>query len=247
VASVIRIALIGDRNDAIIAHRAIPIALELVKRDLNTEVQGDWIHSSEISAASRQLDRYHGIWCVPGSPYANTEGVLSSIAFARQSGRPFLGTCGGFQHAMLEYARGVWGIAAAAHAETDPAAVDPVIAPLACSLVNVAATLHFAAGSRLARIYGTLGPVSEEYHCSYGLNPSFAARLNDGPLRVSARDGEGSVRGVELDGHPFYVGTLFQPERAALRGQTPSLVRAFVAAAVAEALTPTLSLEGRGG
>jgi CTP synthase (UTP-ammonia lyase) len=30
--------------------------------------------------------------------------------------------------------------------------------------------------------------------------------------------------------HPFFVGTLFQPERAALRGEAPPLVRALVAA-----------------
>ena len=35
------------------------------------------------------------------------EGVLSAIRFARETGRPFLGTCGGFQHALIEYARNV--------------------------------------------------------------------------------------------------------------------------------------------
>jgi len=226
----IRIALIGDRSEAVIAHRAIPVALAAAARELGVEVRADWIHSSEIAAAQRQLESYAGIWCVPGSPYANADGVLAAIRYARQSGRPFLGTCGGFQHAMLEYAQGVWGVDAPAHAETDPDASDPVITPLACALVNMAGRLHFVAGSRLAHIYGA-GSVTEEYHCSYGLSPRCQARLNDGPLRVSARDDEGSVRGVELDGHPFFIATLFQPERAALQGRTPPLARAFVKAA----------------
>jgi CTP synthase (UTP-ammonia lyase) len=38
---------------------------------------------------------------------------------------------------------------------------------------------------------------------------------------------------VELDGHPFYVATLFQPERAALEGAVPPAVAAFVRAAAA--------------
>ena len=42
------------------------------------------------------------------------------------------------------------------------------------------------------------------------------------------------VRAVELDGHPFVVATLFQPERAALAGVTPPLVVALVRAAVGE-------------
>lgn len=36
---------------------------------------------------------------------------------------------------------------------------------------------------------------------------------------------------MELAGHPFFVATLFQPERAALRGVEHPLVTAFVAAA----------------
>jgi CTP synthase (UTP-ammonia lyase) len=225
--------LIGDRNDAITAHRAIPVALAAVARELGVEVRENWIHSSEIADAQRQLQPCAGIWCIPGSPYANTDGVLAAIRNARQSGRPFLGTCGGFQHAMLEYAQGVWGIDAPAHAETDPDANDPVITPLACSLVNVAGAVHFIAGSRLARIYGAAS-ATEEYHCSYGLSPRCQARLNEGPLHVAARDDEGSVRGVELDGHPFFIATLFQPERAALQGRTPPLVREFVKAARGE-------------
>lgn len=226
----IRIALIGDRNDAIIAHRAIPVALAAAARDLGIEVHQDWIHSSQIADVQRQLAPCAGIWCIPGSPYANTEGVLAAIRFARQSRRPFLGTCGGFQHAMLEYAQGVWGIGSPAHAETDPDADDPVITALSCALVNVGGALHFAAGSRLAHIYGAAS-ATEEYHCSYGLSSRCQARLEEGPLHVAARDDEGSVRGVELEGHPFYIATLFQPERAALQGRTPPLVCAFVKAA----------------
>jgi CTP synthase (UTP-ammonia lyase) len=39
---------------------------------------------------------------------------------------------------------------------------------------------------------------------------------------------------VELPGHPFFVATLYQPERAALQGAEHPLVTAFVAAAGAE-------------
>jgi CTP synthase (UTP-ammonia lyase) len=47
---------------------------------------------------------------------------------------------------------------------------------------------------------------------------------------VTGRDPEGGVRVLELDGHPFFVATLFQPERAALRGEAPPLAVAFVRA-----------------
>ena len=225
-----RIALVGDYDASIVAHRAIPIALKLAVDELRADVTFEWVASRELQPnAEARLEPCAALWCVPGSPYQNTEGVIDAIRFARSRRRPFLGTCGGFQHAMLEYAQAVWGIDAM-HAETNPEAEDPVIAPLVCSLVEVRGGLKFEPGSRLRAIYGR-DSANEEYHCNYGLNPRYASRLQNGPLKVAARDGDGSVRAVELDEHPFFIGTLFQPERAALREQTPPLVKAFVSAA----------------
>ena len=67
--------------------------------------------------------------------------AIAAIRFARESGRPFLGTCGGFQHALLEHAESIWGVDAA-NAETNPEATDPVIAPLACARIDVADEIH---------------------------------------------------------------------------------------------------------
>ena len=168
-----------------------------------------------------QLAAFGGLWCVLASPYRSMDGALRGIRFARERQVPFLGTCGGFQHAVIEYARNVLGWADAEHAETAPGAARAVIAPLACSLVEATAGVRLVAG---------VDEASEGYHCSYGLNPGFEAALTRGPLRVSARDAAGEVRAVELDGHPFFVATLFQPERAALRGEVPPAVAAFVGA-----------------
>ena len=70
----------------------------------------------------------------------------------------------------------MWGVADAAHAETDSDAKDPVIAPLSCSLVEVTSPVRFTSGSRLAAIYGASEAV-EGYHCRYGLAAPYAARL----------------------------------------------------------------------
>ena len=224
-----RIALIGDYDSTVTAHQAIPRALTL-ERNGGNPCEWEWVHTSTLTDDPReQLAAFDGIWCVPASPYANTGGALAAIRYARQTRRPFLGTCGGFQHALLEYAEAVWHVARPAHAELDPGAADPVIAPLACSLVEQSGAIHLETGTRLAAIYGT-DPVTEQYHCRYGLSSSYASRLGSGPLRASARDGAGDVRGVELDGHPFFIATLFQPERSALTGRRHPLVEAFVAA-----------------
>jgi CTP synthase (UTP-ammonia lyase) len=226
-----RIALVGDYNENVVAHRAIPIALKMAVDKLRADVSWEWMHTRTIDDAGVALKNYSAVWCVPASPYQNTAGAIGAIRHARLSRLPFLGTCGGFQHALLEYAEAVWKVPVA-HAESDPNAKDPVIAPLMCALVEVKGALHFESQSRLAKIYGR-DTATEEYHCSYGLNAVYAERLQTGPLKVAARDDEGSVRAVELDGHPFFIGTLFQPERTALRDQLPPLVAAFVAAVAA--------------
>ena len=223
-----RVALIGDYDPAVTAHRAIPRALAL--SGLSDDAW-EWVPTTAIGDdPAKRLGAFRGLWCVPASPYASTSGALAAIRFARETGRAFLGTCGGFQHAMLEYAEAVWGLGNAAHAELDPDAHDPVIAPLACGLVEVTGDVILEPGSHLAAIYGTEA-ASEGYHCNYGLSPRHAARLATGPLKVAARDRTGEVRAVELDGHPFFFATLYQPERGALSGRAHPLVNAFVSAA----------------
>ncbi len=128
----------------------------------------------------------------------------------------------------MEYAESVWGIDAL-HAETNPEAVDPVIAPLVCSLIGVTNDLYFEPASHLRQIYGR-DTANEEYQCRYGLNQLYENRFNTSAMKITARDDEGSVRAIELDDHPFFIGTLFQPERAALKDQLPPIVKAFVAA-----------------
>jgi CTP synthase (UTP-ammonia lyase) len=161
------------------------------------------------------------------------EGALLAIRCAREGRIPFLGTCGGFQHAVVEYARNVLGWQNATHGETDSAATLAVITPLSCGVMDGSGSIQLLAGTRIAAAYGT-DEATEEYRCSYWVNPDFRASLTAGPLRESARDDTGDLRAVELDDHPFFVATLFQPERAALHSRPAPLVNAFVAACAAE-------------
>jgi len=226
--SALTIGLIGDRDEAIVAHRAIAAALPLTARALGLTIDARWLSTDTITSAA-ELHGLDGLWCIPGSPYRSIDGALLAIRHARTHGVPLLGTCGGFQHAVIEYARDVLGWADAEHAETTPDASRAVISLLQCALVEASEQVQLVAGSRIARAYAA-ATAHEGYHCRYGLNPDFRAALLRGPLRATAFDAQGDVRAIEHDDHPFYVLTLFQPERAALRGAVPPLVRAFVQA-----------------
>jgi CTP synthase (UTP-ammonia lyase) len=219
----IRIGLIGDYNAAIIAHQAIPEAVSLAGKKLGVDVGSEWLATDDIG----DLTRYAGLWCVPGSPYRSMEGALRAIRFAREERLPFLGTCGGFQHGVIEYARNVMGWADADHAETAPWARRQVITHLECGLVEVTNNIRLRPETRIRKAYGR-EEIVEGYHCRYGLNPEFLGQISANGMRVTAEDSLDEVRGLELDQHPFFVLTLFQPERAALRGECPPLVAALV-------------------
>jgi CTP synthase (UTP-ammonia lyase) len=193
-------------------------------------VQAEWLATE--SALTAQLDSYAGFWCVPASPYRSMEGALRVIRFAREQGRPFLGTCGGCQHAVLEFARNVLKISGAGHAEVDPSTPEAVISSLACSLIEASELLRLVPGTRLHEIYG-VDEIRETYRCSYGLNPEYLPRLAAGGMRIAVTGPAGEARALELPAHPFFFLTLFQPERSALVGHSHPLVKTFVAAASA--------------
>jgi CTP synthase (UTP-ammonia lyase) len=221
----IRIGLIGDYNGAIIAHQAIPEAIRLAGVKFAVDVGCDWLATDEIG----DLRNYTGLWCVPGSPYRSMDGALRAIRFAREEQLPFLGTCGGFQHAVVEYARNVMGWEDADHAETAPDARRQVITHLECGLIEVTNNIRLRPGTLIRKAYGR-EEIVEAYHCRYGLNPEFLGKISASGMRVTAEDSLDEVRGLELDQHPFFVLTLFQPERGALRGECPPLVSALVEA-----------------
>ena len=227
--TLVNIAIVGDRDDSIAAHRAIPLALANAASALDVDLVFDWLASDRIDDVAR-LAGFDAFWVAPGSPYRSLDGALRAIGHARTSGRPLLGTCGGFQHAILEYARHVLDWPDAMHAESDPGVGRPVIAALECSLVEARGSVALAPGSRIARAYAA-STAPTIYRCRYGLNPEFRAALTAGPLRGTAEDENGDLRAIELDDHSFFVATLWQPERAALEGQRVPLAEALITAA----------------
>jgi CTP synthase (UTP-ammonia lyase) len=215
----IRIGLIGDYSDQQRAHQAIPKALQEASDGIETV----WI-PTDSTTDSRSLAEFDGFWCVPGIPYRSADGAMRVIRHARITRTPFLGTSAGFQYAILEFARDVLGLTEADHQKTNPKASVPLISPLGCALAGVKARVRFMDGSHLRRAYGAPESI-EEYHCSFGLNGRYRRLIEGKDLCVSGVDDQHEIRAVELEGHPFFVATLFQPEMRA--GANP-VVDSFV-------------------
>ena len=223
--SSIRVGLIGDFNDQQKAHQAIPKALFAASEGT---VEPVWIPTDSVGTGNR-LAEFDGFWCVPGMPYRDAAGAMQAIRHARVTGTPFLGTSAGFQYALLEFARNALGFANADHQKSNPKAALPLIAPLGCALAGVKSRVHFSQGSLIRKAYNAPESI-EEYHCSFGLNGKYLRLLEGSQFCVSAVDDQHEIRAFELDGHPFFVATLFQPEMRSLNDSATAspLVHAFV-------------------
>ena len=219
-----RIGVVGDYGEKRETHRATNAELEAAGVDFA------WIATEGIGDSARSLGGFDGLWISPGSPYESMDGALAAIRFARERGVPLVGTCGGFQHVVVEMARNVLGIADADHAETNPGAEHLAVTPLACSLEGQSHPVRLVPGSRAATIYDA-EEVVEPYYCSYGLNPELEPRLESAGLLVSGRDENGSARVVELGGHPFFVATLYVFQARDDYSSPHPLTVAFLAAA----------------
>lgn len=225
-----KIGLIGDYSPDVTAHVAIPKALKLAAIETECEVAETWLATETLAENLPQLSGFDALWCVPASPYKSVDGALAAIRFARETGVPFLGTCGGFQHAVIEYVRNVLGFTKADHTESNPETEMPVMSPLSCSLVEKMGTIKLKENSRIRQIYGER-EIAEQYHCSFGFNPEYRYLFEKGEMKITGADTNGEPRVVELSSHPFFVATLFQPERSALSGKTHPLILAYTQAA----------------
>jgi CTP synthase (UTP-ammonia lyase) len=223
------IALLGEYTPAFPPHASTNAAIEHSRIKLVADISADWISTEDIEP--RLFKRYSGIWVAPGSPYKSMEKTLWAIRYARENNIPCFGTCGGFQHIVIEYARNVLGFKDAQHAEYDPYASKFFISQLACSLAGHEMKLTFAPGSRVAAIYGSLS-ATEHYYCNFGVNPDCIRDLKRGPMRISGSDAEGEVRVIENPGHPFYIGTLFVPQTRSTPEMPHPIVTAFFEAVI---------------
>jgi CTP synthase (UTP-ammonia lyase) len=130
---------------------------------------------------------------------------------------------------LVEHARNLLGIDAATHAEYGAGGVE-VVSLLSCSLAESQIEIVITPGTTLATIHPGEERRVERTHCSYGLSPEFAYVAASGGLQVSAIDDTGEVRAVERADHPFFIGTLYQPQRTSSPERPHPLWTAFVEA-----------------
>jgi CTP synthase (UTP-ammonia lyase) len=237
----VRVAVVGDRLSTFVPQDSIETALQHSADSLGAVVEVEWFDTPSLSeGADKLLRNADAVWCAPGSPFRSIEGALEGIRFAREAPRPFLGTCAGFQHGVIEIARHVLGIEQAHHAEYEPESTSALfIDELLCSLVGEVMSVHLV-DEATRGIYGARD-ITERYYCRFGLDEARRPELEHAGLRVAGIDqADATTRIMRLVDHPFFYLTLFVPQTSSTAERPHPVITAYLAAArrAATAATP---------
>lgn len=231
MSGLIRVGIIGDYDGNKPSHAATEEALRHCAKRLGMNIDITWLPTESLEQdADERLCAYDAFWCAPGSPYKSFTGAVNAIAFARENDRPFIGTCGGFQHAVLEYAINVLGVKNAGHQEFSPGSSTMVVTALACSLKGQTRRIRLVDGSASREIFGT-DAAEERFSCSYGLSPEFRSAFESSGFVSAGIDEDGGIRIMELNGKRFYIATLFQPQLISTPENPHKLILAFLGSA----------------
>ena len=207
----LRIGVIADFNPELRPHQVINEVLDHTSQALSVPIEVEWIPTESLAESVTTLEPFDALWSGTGSPFKSLEGALNAIRFGRERNYPFIGTCAGFQHIVIEFARNVLGIKEANSAEYDPSASKLFVTPLTCSLAGKTFKVKIQPDSRAYQIYGSQ-EIIEHYYCTFGLNPEFQNEIENGGLKIVGIDDTQEARIIEIPAHRFFIGTLFVPQ-----------------------------------
>ena len=242
----VRIGIIGKYVSLPDAYLSVVEALKHGGYEHGAAVGVEWIQAEDVEGllTAGRLHDLDGIVIPGGFGERGVEGKIAAAGYAREHDIPCLGLCLGMQVMTIDVARNVLGLAGAHSSEFDPHTPHPVIdlmdsqrgvTDLGGTMRLGAYVAQLAPGSRVAEIYGT-EVVSERHRHRYEFNPRYRSRFEGSGLRASGTSPDGRlVEFVELEGHPFWVGTQAHPEFKSRPDRPAPLFQGLVGAALARA------------
>lgn len=241
----VRVGIVGKYVSLPDAYLSVVESLKHGGWSHGAAVDIDWIQAEEVEGllAAGRLGHLDAIVIPGGFGERGIEGKIAAAAYAREHGIPCLGLCLGLQVMVVDVARNVCGLVGANSAEFDHETPHPVIDLMDSqrTVTDLGGTMRLGvypaklrAGSRVADLYG--GPlVYERHRHRYEVNNEYRSRLEAAGLVASGTSPDDSlVEFVELEGHPFWVGTQAHPEFKSRPDDPAPLFSALIEAVIGQ-------------
>ena len=240
----VRIGLIGKYIELHDAYLSVVESIRHSGFHHGAKVEIDWIQAEEVEGllAEDRLADLDGMVIPGGFGIRGVEGKIAAAAYARESGVPCLGLCLGMQVMTIEFARHVLGLNDAHSTEFEPSTQYPVIDLMndQRDVTNKGGTMRLGAyyavlqsGSKVADIYGE-AVVSERHRHRYEFNSNFRSRFEASGLICSGTSPDKRlVEFIELQDHPFWIGTQAHPEFKSRPDRPHPLFNGLLSAALA--------------
>lgn len=207
------IVIVGDYKEEYFGHSNIYRMLEYSNVLKNNDLSIKWLNTKDIKYSSDLINNAKGIWFAPGTPYLYGEDVINLMRFTRENNIPTLGTCGGSQYLLIEYAKNVLNIKEATSEELDKYSTQQVICKLPQSLVGKTECLNIQSQKSVFYDIYNKFEIEEKYDCNYGFNIEYQQIFKENAMfPFSILNNNKELRGFQIKNHPFYCGVLFIPQ-----------------------------------
>ncbi len=230
----VHIAMVGKYTGLSDSYLSVIKALQHSSYNVGRKLIIDWIESVNLEDEIKKSDSkiYDHSWkllkeadgiLVPGGfGSRGIEGKILAAKYARENKVPYLGVCLGLQIATIEFCRNVLGMKNANSTEFVEDSENPVIIFMPeISKTHMGGTMRLGTkptpflveDCKIRRLYGNKPYVDERHRHRYEVNPKLIDRIESAGLIFVGKDETGQrCEIMELNDHPYYIGTQYHPE-----------------------------------
>ena len=231
---VVQIAMVGKYTGLSDSYLSVIKALQHSSFEVNRKLQINWIEAENLDEKIKQEnpEKYKEAWdnlkisdgiLVPGGfGIRGIEGKIKAAEYARVNKIPYLGVCLGLQIATIEFCRNVLGMKNANSTEFDENTPQPAVVFMPeISKTHMGGTMRLGTkptpflveDCKIKRLYGNQSYVDERHRHRYEVNPELISKIEKAGLIYVGKDETGQrCEIMELENHPYYVGTQYHPE-----------------------------------
>ena len=236
------VGIVGKYVELEDAYMSVYEALQHAATQQDCEVNIEWISSEDLERMRGfdRLEKVDAIVVPGGFGERGIEGKIVAAKFARMRQVPYLGLCLGLQVMVIELARHILGSEAPNSSEFNPTTPYPVIdlMPDQRDIDNLGGTMRLGTypcrlveGTIAAKAYQT-ELVHERHRHRFEFNNEYREKLGQAGLILSGLSPDDRlVEIVELENHPFMVGSQFHPEFKSRPTRPHPLFTTFIRAA----------------